>query len=81
MFCGYVYRKEASFKNSDNWICALGNGKLASSPNKCRARCITRSDGSLKLGKYSHSHSPQKSPAMNRISIRPEPEMLISIMK
>uniref|UniRef100_A0A1A9ZT79 FLYWCH-type domain-containing protein n=1 Tax=Glossina pallidipes TaxID=7398 RepID=A0A1A9ZT79_GLOPL len=50
IFHGYMYKKEASFRSTVNWICSNGNGKRASD-NKCTARCITKMEGSLKLVK------------------------------
>lgn len=54
-FNGYVYRKEANFKSSTNWVCAFGNGKRQNE-NKCAARCVTTEKGSIKLGKHKHNH-------------------------
>uniref|UniRef100_A0A1A9WMN2 FLYWCH-type domain-containing protein n=1 Tax=Glossina brevipalpis TaxID=37001 RepID=A0A1A9WMN2_9MUSC len=58
IFHGYMYKKEASFRSTVNWICSNGNGKRASD-NKCTARCITKMEGSLKLGKNPHNHPPK----------------------
>lgn len=54
---GFMYSKEASFKTSTNWVCVKGNGKLLTE-NKCMARCVTRDNGSIKLGKHKHNHPP-----------------------
>lgn len=60
IFNGYVYKREASFRNTTNWVCSKGNGKRLSE-NKCRARCITsEKEGALKLGKFEHNHGPIK---------------------
>jgi hypothetical protein len=59
IFNGYTYKREACFKNTTNWICSVANGKVAS-PDKCKARCITKTDGSLKLGRHYHNHDPTK---------------------
>ncbi|XP_020715788.1 modifier of mdg4 isoform X2 [Ceratitis capitata] len=48
IFNGYMYKKEASFRSTINWICSRGNGRRVSD-NKCTARCITKLDGSIKL--------------------------------
>lgn len=58
IFHGYMYKKEASFRSTINWICSSGNGKRVSE-NKCTARCITNSEGALKLGKNQHNHPPK----------------------
>ncbi|XP_053946037.1 modifier of mdg4 isoform X11 [Anastrepha ludens] len=61
IFNGFMYKKEASFRSTINWICSSGNGKRVSD-NKCTARCITKWDGSLKLGKHPHNHPPKFTP-------------------
>ncbi|XP_073819444.1 modifier of mdg4-like isoform X11 [Musca autumnalis] len=58
IFRGYMYKKEASFRSTINWICSSGNGKRVSE-NKCTARCITKVEGGLKLGKNPHNHPPK----------------------
>lgn len=58
IFRGYMYKKEASFRSTINWICSNGNGKRRSE-NKCTARCITNLEGGLKLGKNAHNHPPK----------------------
>lgn len=58
IFNGYMFKREATFRSSINWICSKGNGKRASD-DKCLARCVTRFDGSIKLGKHPHNHGPQ----------------------
>ncbi|KAM7363401.1 modifier of mdg4 isoform 11-T11 [Cochliomyia hominivorax] len=58
IFRGYMYKKEASFRSTINWICSSGNGKRVSE-NKCTARCITKLEGGLKLGKNPHNHPPK----------------------
>lgn len=58
IFHGYMYKREASYKTTVNWICSSGNGKRASE-NKCAARCITKLKGALKLGKNPHNHPPR----------------------
>ncbi|XP_058981481.1 modifier of mdg4 isoform X14 [Musca domestica] len=58
IFRGYMYKKEASFRSTINWICSNGNGKRVSE-NKCTARCITKVEGGLKLGKNPHNHPPK----------------------
>lgn len=47
----YTYRREAIFKNSINWVCSKSTAS-----ERCHARCITRSDGSLKLSSKTHNH-------------------------
>lgn len=47
----YTYRREASFKNTINWVCSK-----STATERCHARCITRTDGSLKLSSKSHNH-------------------------
>ncbi|XP_013102006.1 modifier of mdg4 isoform X11 [Stomoxys calcitrans] len=61
IFRGYMYKKEASFRSTINWICSNGNGKRVSE-NKCTARCITKVEGGLKLGKNPHNHPPKFTP-------------------
>ncbi|XP_075153031.1 modifier of mdg4-like isoform X11 [Haematobia irritans] len=61
IFRGYMYKKEASFRSTINWICSNGNGKRVSE-NKCTARCITKIEGGLKLGKNPHNHPPKFTP-------------------
>ncbi|XP_059611364.1 modifier of mdg4-like isoform X21 [Phlebotomus argentipes] len=51
---GYTYRKEASFKTSTNWICSSDKENQTTS---CNARCVTRQDGAIKLGKRQHNHA------------------------
>ncbi|XP_030374919.1 modifier of mdg4-like isoform X11 [Scaptodrosophila lebanonensis] len=58
IFNGYMYKKEASFRATVNWICSDGNGKRLSE-NKCSARAITKIDGGIKLGKNLHNHVPR----------------------
>ncbi|BFF90422.1 uncharacterized protein DMAD_08950 [Drosophila madeirensis] len=58
VFNGYMYKKEASFKYSVNWICSDGNGKRLNE-NKCAARAITKTDGGIKLGRNAHNHPPR----------------------
>lgn len=58
VFEGFAYKKEATFKQSCNWICVNGNGKLTAA-DKCLARCITRVGGDIKLGKHRHNHPPK----------------------
>ncbi|KRG00195.1 uncharacterized protein Dwil_GK12763, isoform G [Drosophila willistoni] len=58
IFNGYMYKREASFRNTMNWICSDGNGKRLNE-NKCAARAITKADGSIKLGKNAHNHEPR----------------------
>lgn len=53
VFNGFMYRKEASFKTSTNWVC-----NRAGTKDKCMARCVTRMDQSIRLGKYQHTHEP-----------------------
>ncbi|XP_026845099.1 modifier of mdg4 isoform X14 [Drosophila persimilis] len=55
---GYMYKKEASFRASVNWICSDGNGKRLNE-NKCAARAITKTGGGIKLGKNDHNHMPR----------------------
>ncbi|TDG44613.1 hypothetical protein AWZ03_008934 [Drosophila navojoa] len=50
IFNGYMYKKEASFRATINWICSDGNGKRLNE-NKCSARAITKFEGGIKLGK------------------------------
>ncbi|XP_067618562.1 FLYWCH-type zinc finger-containing protein 1-like isoform X2 [Eurosta solidaginis] len=50
IFQGFMYKKEASFRSTINWICSNGNGRRVSD-NKCAARCITNWEGALKLDK------------------------------
>lgn len=53
---GFLYKKEASFKTSTNWLCMLNDQQ-----EKCKARCVTNNnDKSIKLGKQKHNHLPQK---------------------
>ncbi|XP_011198631.2 modifier of mdg4 isoform X10 [Bactrocera dorsalis] len=61
IFNGFMYKKEASFRSTINWICSRGNGRRVSD-NKCTARCITKWDGSIKLGKHPHNHPPKFTP-------------------
>lgn len=61
LFNGFMYKKEASFRSTINWICSRGNGRRVSD-NKCTARCITKWDGSIKLGKHPHNHPPKFTP-------------------
>ncbi|EDW55338.1 GM11016 [Drosophila sechellia] len=58
VFNGYMYKKEASFRATVNWICSDGNGKRLNE-NKCSARAITKFDGGIKLGKNAHNHPPR----------------------
>ena len=58
IFHGYMYKKEASFRNTINWICSMGNGKRVCE-NKCSARAIVNVDGHIKLGKKAHNHPPK----------------------
>ncbi|EDV94594.1 GH18773 [Drosophila grimshawi] len=58
IFNGYMYKKEASFRATINWICSDGNGKRINE-NKCSARAITKFDGGIKLGKNAHNHPPR----------------------
>ncbi|KAL7727405.1 hypothetical protein ACLKA6_003063 [Drosophila palustris] len=58
IFNGYMYKKEASFRATVNWICSDGNGKR-STENKCSARAITKFAGGIKLGKNPHNHPPR----------------------
>ncbi|XP_052567435.1 uncharacterized protein LOC128093751 [Culex pipiens pallens] len=56
LFFNYVYRKEASFKTSINWVC---NQNVVS---RCQARLVQKTaSGELKLGKHGHNHDPVKS--------------------
>lgn len=55
LFFNYVYRKEASFKTSINWVC---NQNVVS---RCQARIVQKTvSGELKLGKHGHNHDPVK---------------------
>lgn len=54
-FDGYSYRKEASFPTTINWICVKNDAKMKNGQT-CTARCITRTDGCIKLGKTRHNH-------------------------
>ncbi|EDS31246.1 predicted protein [Culex quinquefasciatus] len=57
LFFNYVYRKEASFKTSINWVC---NQNVVS---RCQARIVQKTvSGELKLGKHGHNHDPVKIP-------------------
>uniref|UniRef100_A0A1B0CAM1 FLYWCH-type domain-containing protein n=1 Tax=Lutzomyia longipalpis TaxID=7200 RepID=A0A1B0CAM1_LUTLO len=47
-FRGYTYTKEASFKTCTNWVCTSGHGNKKI---QCNARCVTKTDGAIKLGK------------------------------
>ncbi|XP_034485532.1 modifier of mdg4-like isoform X12 [Drosophila innubila] len=58
IFNGYMYKKEASFRATVNWICSDGNGKRTTE-NKCSARAITKFAGGIKLGKNPHNHPPR----------------------
>ncbi|KAH8369278.1 hypothetical protein KR009_006145 [Drosophila setifemur] len=58
VFNGYMYKKEASFRSTVNWICSDGNGKRLTE-NKCSARAITKIEGGIKLGKNAHNHPPR----------------------
>ncbi|KAH8278536.1 hypothetical protein KR018_004719, partial [Drosophila ironensis] len=58
IFNGYMYKKEASFRATVNWICSDGNGKRLNE-NKCSARAITKFEGGIKLGKNPHNHPPR----------------------
>ncbi|KRF78266.1 modifier of mdg4 isoform X11 [Drosophila virilis] len=58
IFNGYMYKKEASFRATINWICSDGNGKRINE-NKCSARAITKFEGGIKLGKNPHNHPPR----------------------
>ncbi|KRG00200.1 uncharacterized protein Dwil_GK26809 [Drosophila willistoni] len=58
IFNGHMYKREANYRNTTNWICSDGNGKRVHE-NKCIARAITKSDGGIKLGKNSHNHAPR----------------------
>ncbi|XP_060650277.1 modifier of mdg4-like isoform X10 [Drosophila nasuta] len=58
IFNGYMYKKEASFRATVNWICSDGNGKRLTD-NKCSARAITKFAGGIKLGKNAHNHPPR----------------------
>ncbi|XP_023175650.2 modifier of mdg4-like isoform X13 [Drosophila hydei] len=58
IFNGYMYKKEASFRATINWICSDGNGKRLNE-NKCSARAITKFEGGIKLGKNPHNHPPR----------------------
>ncbi|KAH8346202.1 hypothetical protein KR067_011276, partial [Drosophila pandora] len=58
VFNGYMYKKEACFRATVNWVCSEGNGKRVTE-NKCSARAITKYDGGIKLGKNAHNHPPR----------------------
>ncbi|XP_055850834.1 uncharacterized protein LOC129915359 [Episyrphus balteatus] len=70
LFDGYMYKKEASFRSTINWICSDGNGKRLSE-NKCLARCITKWEGGIKLGKNLHNH-PRKFTDLPASTISPK---------
>uniref|UniRef100_A0A1B0GN84 FLYWCH-type domain-containing protein n=1 Tax=Phlebotomus papatasi TaxID=29031 RepID=A0A1B0GN84_PHLPP len=53
-FRGYTYKKETTFKTSINWICAEDKENRNGA---CNARCVTRQDGAIKLGRRRHNHS------------------------
>ncbi|XP_068152136.1 uncharacterized protein pre-mod(mdg4)-K [Drosophila tropicalis] len=58
IFNGYMYKKEANYSSTINWICSDGNGKRVHQ-NKCVARAITKDEGGIKLGKNDHNHPPR----------------------
>lgn len=58
LFNGYEYVKEANFKTSTNWVCAT-RFKNSDKWEKCQARCVTRTDDSIKLSQRLHNHPPQ----------------------
>ncbi|XP_055385172.1 modifier of mdg4 isoform X2 [Condylostylus longicornis] len=59
IYNGYMYVREAAYNLTINWICSRGNGRFKSNmEKKCRARCVTHKNGSIKLGKHLHNHKP-----------------------
>ncbi|XP_012159354.1 modifier of mdg4 isoform X11 [Ceratitis capitata] len=78
IFNGYMYKKEASFRSTINWICSRGNGRRVSD-NKCTARCITKLDGSIKLGKHPHNHSPKFNPESMPAKALPGAEFTLTL--
>lgn len=58
LFNGYQYTKEACFKTSTNWLC-MGYVESDDQIKKCKARCVTKIDNSIKLGNHHHIHPPQ----------------------
>lgn len=56
---GYTYRRKASNRSSTNWVCA--KAAIRDSNRKwisCPARCVTKTNGAIKLTGQKHSHPP-----------------------
>lgn len=52
---GYLFRKEAKFKDQTDWVC-LNN---AVKENRCSARVTVNSERMLKLSRAKHNHKPK----------------------
>lgn len=58
VYLGYVYRRKASFRNTVNWVCSKTQSYSGGRSTFCPARCVTNSDGAIKLSRRWHDHTP-----------------------